>query len=224
MAYTYEKIVQGNYSCGRIAKAVLTPGSKEVASLDTAIDFTNTMAITPNPGAPAEISYVEVKNSRGVTVKAEQNNTVVKAADGSPASSGTEATLQVQMMTSPAKREILAASAKAGDVYACMFPAGILANGLGTAGWYHLLGKLTEVSYGDLNDETIQDITVTFTGVLGYTAKSDFDYTDYNTAMTGTIQQFGYVTTDVITPTAIVAGDFTNIMAGNLVAVGVPTD
>lgn len=225
MAYTYEKLVQGNYSVARISKVGLTTGTKKIATFGTATDFTATTGITPNPGAPAEISYVEKKTSRGVTVKSEQNNAVVKASDGTPAASGSEASLQITLMTSPAKREALAVSAKLGDIYAVMVPSGLLTNGAGVAGWYHILGKLTELSFGDLNDEDIQELTVTFTGVIGYSADTGVDYSDYNTAMTtATMQQMGYETTTVITPTAIVTGDFASIISGDLVAIGTVAD
>ncbi len=226
MATTSEKVVKGNYSCLRVAEVVYSPNTTtEIASLATALEFIGTMNVTPNPGAPSEIAYTEVKTSKGVTLKAQNETRIVKAADGTAASSGTEATLQIQMMTSPAKRKTLSESAKAGDVFAIMVPSGLLANGAGLAGWYHLLGKLTEVSFGDLNDETIQDLTVTFTAVIGYSAASGFDYTDYNLAMTtDTLSQWGYDSADDIAPTVIAAGDFTSIIGGNLTEVGTATD
>jgi hypothetical protein len=226
MATTVEKVVKGNYSCARIAKVAFTPNTTtEVASLGTAITFVGTMNVTPNPGAPSEIAYTEKKTSKGVTLKAQNETRIVKASDGTAASSGSEATVQIQMMTSPAKRKTLSESARAGDVYTVMAPSGLLANGTGVAGWYHLLGKLTEVSFGDLNDEDIQEITATFTAVIGYTAASGFDYTDYNSAMTTTkLGQWGYDSADDITATAIVAADLTSIISGNLTEVGTASD
>ena len=220
MAIQVQQVIQGNPSACRLIE--LTVSNNVISdTLGTIHNILTGTKITPNPGKPLDVSYTDLKLSQGRTIRAEQGNEVVSASTGLAIGGADLDNISLSFASSKDQREALISRARTQDPVVFVAPAGNAVGGSLT-GWYYALGKVTDLSVGDMNDENFQTCDVTVTGSLAFSLTGGSGNTTFlpiiNAAMEADMFDFGDDNGGTaLDPTAIIQAELDNMLSGQII-------
>ena len=218
-----KSIMYGAGSYLRLLLATLTEGSEtEIASVAaTTTDLLEVVNEKPSYVGAASTSkeYIEGTLSSGVKCKLEKTTSTINAQTGYKMSDDSDNYEKFEMSAwlSYAHYKTLLGYYRSGNVLFALRSIGRVAETRAIVGDEHILGKITEfdATFGD----QFVEVSFTITGGTVFTIASGatITYSEYNALMTGSGNTIEPVGSETVTPTDLVSGDFTSILAGNIV-------